>query len=86
MSETERSKLIEEFCEIFSIKDIDRFSLATGEKHSKIILTGFSPEDELNDKGVQRIKDDWVKLNRSSKLPGDTKRISLDDDSLCNIL
>lgn len=86
LNEKVRSKLITEFVDIFSIKDIGRASLATGEKFLNVILTGFSPEDELNDKGVQRIKDDWVKLNRSSKLPGDTKRILLDDDSRCNIL
>lgn len=87
IDEEQKAKLRSEAKEIFGLKDTRRAFIEVPDlRFNSLIYTGFPPERSLNSFTKQNLQKDWKKLMLITRLPGDTKRITINQNSLCTIL
>jgi len=86
LSDGNKNSLLEEATEIFQLEKTGRVLIPTGEKFQSLVYTGFPPEDDLNEKTKEKVKESWKSLLRMIKHPGNTDRIYVGQQSSCTIL
>uniref|UniRef100_A0A914E5C3 AIG1-type G domain-containing protein n=1 Tax=Acrobeloides nanus TaxID=290746 RepID=A0A914E5C3_9BILA len=86
LTDEKKNSLRQEATEIFGLKQTGRTSMVTSEDLQSLVYTGFPPEDSLNDRTKEKVKESWESVKTLLKLPGNTDRINIASGDFCTIL
>jgi hypothetical protein len=84
--EEKKNQLRKEATEIFELMTTGRESKSQDIRFESLIYTGFPPEEALNDLTKSRVNECWKSLMYNLQYPGKTKRIQIENDTLCTFV